>query len=145
MAEGLISFPGSEPPDHATAVVAGEVGEESERHLGAAGVVGAQEQHGGFAVGDLAFDAGQGVEALAGEAFGQQGQEVGHGRAAGELVVGRVQEAFDGLDSEHAVEFTFQSGRGGLECQLLVDRQVAAQMVGDWTIGHFELLWSTST
>ena len=31
---------------------------------------------------------------------------------------------------------TFQSGRGGLECQLLVDRQVVAQLVGDWAFGH---------
>ena len=58
-------------------LVPGEVVEEAESHLGAAGVVGAQEQHGGLAVGDLAFDAGQGVKALAGEAFGQQRQEVG--------------------------------------------------------------------
>ena len=34
-------------------LVTGELGEEPQRHLGAAGVVGAQEQHGRFAVGDL--------------------------------------------------------------------------------------------
>ena len=138
----VAGFGAARPRDRA---VAGEVGEESERHLGAAGVVGAQEQHGGFAVVVLAFDPGQRVEPLAGEPFGQQRQEVGHGRAAGELVVGRVQEPFDGLDAEHAVELALQSGRGGLECELLVDGQVAAQMVGDWAVGHFELLWSSST
>jgi hypothetical protein len=63
------------------------VGEKAHGHLGAAGVVHAQEQHGGFAVVGQAFDLGQCVEALAGEAFGQKRQEVGHGGAAGELVV----------------------------------------------------------
>ena len=62
--------------------------------------MGAQEQHGGLAVGDLALDPGQGVEALAGEPFGQQGQEVGDGCAPGELVVGGVQEPFDRFHPE---------------------------------------------
>ena len=52
--------------------LAGEVGEEAERHLGAAGVVGAQEQYGGFGVGDFAFHACEGDQSLAGKAFGQQ-------------------------------------------------------------------------
>ena len=51
-------------------VVTGEVGEEAERHLRAAGVVGAKEQHRRPPVVDLAFNAGQGVEALAGETLG---------------------------------------------------------------------------
>ena len=40
-AAGLISVPGSEPPDQATRLIAGEVGEVAQRHLGSAGVVGA--------------------------------------------------------------------------------------------------------
>jgi hypothetical protein len=52
--------------------------------------VGAEEQHGGFAVADVAFDPREGVQALTGEAFGEQGQEVGNAGAPGELVVGGV-------------------------------------------------------
>ena len=77
--------------------VAGVVLEEAHRHLGAAGVVGAQEQHGGFAVMGQPFDLGQGVQALPGEAFGQQRQEVGDGGVGGELLVEGVQEPFDRL------------------------------------------------
>src|SRR5258705_7769603 len=51
MAEGLISFPGSEPPDHATPLSPARWMKESERHLGTAGVVGAQEQHRRLAIG----------------------------------------------------------------------------------------------
>ena len=60
-------------------------------------------------------------EALAGEPFGQQRQEVGDGGAAGELVVGGVQEPFDGLGAEDAVELVAQPGRGGLQGELLVE------------------------
>ena len=81
-------------------LLTGEVVEEPERHLGAAGVVGAQEQHGGLGVGDLALDAGQRGEPLAGPTFGQQRQEVGNRCPAGELVVGGVQEPLDGFDAE---------------------------------------------
>ena len=41
--------------------VAGEVVEPAEGHLGAAGVVDAQEQHDRGAVGGLAFDLGEGA------------------------------------------------------------------------------------
>ena len=57
-------------------VVAGVVLEEAERHLGAAGVVDAQEQHDGLAVDLQPFDPGQGLETLPGEAFGQQGRKL---------------------------------------------------------------------
>jgi KUP system potassium uptake protein len=49
--------------------------EEAEGHLGAARVVHAQEQHDGAAVVVFAFDLGEGGEALAGEAFGEEWQE----------------------------------------------------------------------
>ena len=115
--------------------------EEPERHLGAAGVVGAQEQHGGLGVGDLAFDPGQGGEALAGPAFGQQRQEVGNGGPAGELVVGGVQEPFDGLDAEVLAELVVQSRRCGAQRELLVDGQIGVVVggQGDGTVGHVEL------
>lgn len=96
----------------------------------------AQEQDGGFAVDDLAFHAGQGVQALAGESLGQQRQEVGNGCPAGELVIGRVQEPFDGLHPEGVLELGPQPGRRGLEGELLVDGQVVAQLVGDRGAGH---------
>ena len=93
------------------ALITGEVVEVPERHLGAACVVGAQEQHGGLGVGDLAFDSCQGGESLACPAFGQQREEVGNGCPAGELVVGGVQEPFDGLDAEVLAEFGVQPRR----------------------------------
>ena len=70
MAAGLTSKPGSEPPDQAIGPVAGEVLEEAERHLAAAGVVHAQEQHDGLAVAAQTLHFGQRGQALAGEAFG---------------------------------------------------------------------------
>ena len=59
----------AEPGDRG---VGGEVLEESEVDLGAAGVVYAQEQHDRSAVIAFAIDLGQGGQPLAGEAFGQQ-------------------------------------------------------------------------
>ena len=73
--------------------------------------MGAQEQHDRRR--GVALDPGQRGEALAGEPFGQQRQEVEHDRASGELVVGGVQEPFDGLGAEHAVELALQVGRRG--------------------------------
>jgi hypothetical protein len=55
------------------------------------------------------------MQALAGEPFGQQRQEVRDGGAAGELVVGGVQEPFDGLGAECVGVLGFQSGRGGAQ------------------------------
>ena len=80
----------------------------------------------GLAVVVMSLDPGQGVQALPGEAFGQQRQEVGHGAAGGELVVAGVQEPFDGLGAEDAVELVGQPGGGGAQGQLLVDGQVRA-------------------
>jgi len=65
---------------------------------------------------------------LAGKAFGQQWEEVRDRGAGGELVVGGVQEPFDGFHSEHIGELVLQPGCGGLERQLLIDGQVAAKM-----------------
>ena len=86
----------------------------------------AQEQHGRLAVVGQALDLGQGVQALPGEAFGEQRQEVGDGGPAGELVVGGVQEPLDGLGVERAVEVAAEAGGGGLERDLLVEGDVAA-------------------
>ncbi len=100
--------------------------------------MGAQEQHGGFAGVGFALDFGQGLQALAGEAFGQQRQEVHHGCASGELVVGGVQESFDGLDTEGAFELTLQPSGGGLQRDLLVDGQIRVVVVGlgERAFGH---------
>ncbi|MEU9883664.1 hypothetical protein [Streptomyces phaeochromogenes] len=61
-------------------------------HLAAPGVVDAEEEHGGLAIGDVAFELRQGVQALAGEAFGQERLVFGDGSAADELVVVGGQE-----------------------------------------------------
>ncbi|MFF4894485.1 hypothetical protein [Micromonospora chersina] len=60
VAQGLISMPGSLPPDQAIAWSGGQVGEETQGHLGAAGVVGAQEQHDRAAVAVVSLDSGEG-------------------------------------------------------------------------------------
>jgi hypothetical protein len=72
-----------------------------------------QEEHGRFAVSVVALDLGHGVEALEGESFGQERQEVGDGALTGELVIAGVQESFDGLLAEDAVELAAQVGGGG--------------------------------
>ena len=68
--------------------------------------MGTQEQYGGFAVAVLAFDAGKGVEALAGKAFGQQREEIRDGRPTGELVIRGVQEAIDGFDAPKVLAYS---------------------------------------
>ena len=44
-----------------------------------------------------------------------------HGRSVGELVVAGLQEPFDGLGGEHAVELAAQPGGGGAQGVLLVE------------------------
>jgi hypothetical protein len=78
--------------------------EPAQRHLRATGIVHAEEQDHRSSVVDLAFHPSQGVEALPGEALGQQGKEVGHRGPAGELVIARHQEPLDGLGPEGPVE-----------------------------------------
>jgi hypothetical protein len=77
----------------------------------------------------LALHCGQRHEPLAGEALGQQRQVVQDHGAAGELVVGAVQEPLDGLVAEGAVELAGQVGGRGSQRELLVDRQVRAVVV----------------
>ena len=115
MAAGLIVDAGFGAAGPGDGVVAGEVVEEPEGHLGAAGVVGAQEQHHRHPDVVLAFDLGQRAQPLAGEPLGQQRQVVRDDRAAGELVVGAVQEPLDGLDAEGAVELAGQASPGLLD------------------------------
>jgi hypothetical protein len=96
--------------------------------------VGAQEQHDRLAVAVMAFDAGEGVQALAGEAFGEQRQEVRHAGQVRELVVADVQEPFDGLGAVGAVELAGEADRGGAQRELLVDGQVL--VVVDDRVSH---------
>jgi hypothetical protein len=86
--------------------------EPAERHLGAAGVVHAEEQHDRRAVGADALDPGQGAQALAGEAFGHQRQEVGELGPVGELVVARLQVQLDRLGGKELAELGVQGGGG---------------------------------
>ncbi len=74
-------------------------------------------------------------------AFGQQREEVGDGGTSGELVVGRVQEPLDGLDAEVLAELGVQPGRGGPQCELLVDGQIGMVVggQGDGTLGDVAL------
>jgi hypothetical protein len=78
------------------------------RTISSAGVVDAQEQHGGLALGVMAFDASQGV------------QEPRDGGVGGELGIAGGQEPFDGLRAEHPVELAVEPGGGGLEGESLV-------------------------
>ena len=78
--------------------------------------MGTEEQHGGLAVVVFPFDPGQCAKPLPCKAFCQQWQEVGNSCSPRELVVGRVQESFDGFDPEHVAELRLQAGGGGLEC-----------------------------
>lgn len=66
-------------------LITGEGSEEAEGHLGPAGVVGAEEQHGGLAVVVESFDFGQRLQPLTTEAFGDEGEELGDGGVVGEL------------------------------------------------------------
>jgi hypothetical protein len=52
-----------------------------------------------------------------------------------------VQEPFDGLDAEVLAELGVQPGRGGPQCELLVDGQIGMGVrgQGDGTVGHVEL------
>ena len=103
-ADGLISFPGLGTAGPRDGVVAGEVVEPTEGHLRAAGVVDAEEEHRGDAVGGLAFDLRQGLEALAGESLRDQGQERHDTRIGRELVVAGGEEQLDRLGAEDAFE-----------------------------------------
>lgn len=76
--------------------------------------MGAQEQHDGTAVAVVAFDPGEGTQALAGEALGEQRQVVRDAGDGGELVVAAVQEPLDCLSAVGTVELGGQSGRGGV-------------------------------
>ena len=89
------------------------MGEETEGHLRAAGVVGAQEQHRGLVSVIVPSTFANARQPLPGEAFGQQRQEVGDGGPTGELVVGGVQEPLDGFHAEHVGELGRQPGGRG--------------------------------
>jgi hypothetical protein len=91
------------------------VGEEAHRHLGTAGVVSAQKQHGGLAVVVQTFHLGQRAQPLAGETFGHQRQEVRDGGGGGELVERGVQEPLDGLRPEDPGEVVGQLTDGDLQ------------------------------
>jgi hypothetical protein len=77
--------------------------------------VHAEEQHGGPAVAAVAFDLGEGVEALAGEALGEEGEEGGDGGFAGELVEAGLEEQLDGLGAEPAVELGAEAPGSGAQ------------------------------
>ena len=93
--------------------VAGEVLQPAGGHLGAAGVVDAEEQDGGGGHVDLSFDLGEGLEAVAGEAFGEDRGEGGDASLWEELVEAVGEEPFDGLGSEDASELVLQLGADG--------------------------------
>jgi hypothetical protein len=73
-----------------------------------------------------AFDLRQGLQALPGEAFGQQRQEIRDGGPSGELVVRGVQEPLDGLGVEGALEVSGEAGGRMFERDLLVEGDVAS-------------------
>ncbi len=83
-------------------------------HLGAAGVVDADEQDLGDVLHDGSFGLGEGAELLAGEPVDEQGEEVDHAGAL-EPVDGLVDVALDGLQRPDATELLVQGGDGGGE------------------------------
>ena len=62
-----------------------------------------------------------GLQTLAGELLGEQGKEVEDNGALGELVVGGMQEPFDRLSSERAVELAGEMAGSGLQREVLVE------------------------
>jgi hypothetical protein len=71
MAEGLIVVAGSEPPDQARARSSARCWKNPRAIWGAAGVVGAQEQHHRHSAGVLALDLRQSAQPLPGEPLGE--------------------------------------------------------------------------
>jgi hypothetical protein len=104
--------------------VARVVVEEPQGHLGPAGVVHAQEEHDRLTVDAQALDFGHRLQALPGEPLGQEWQEVDHGRLSGELVVRSRQKPLDGLLVVRPGELLGQPDGGGLEPDLLIQRDV---------------------
>jgi len=102
---------------------AGEVVEPAEGHLGATGVVDAEEQDDGDALVGFALDLGESLEALAGEALGEQRQERRDAGAAGELLVAGLEEQLDGLNRERALVLAGEVLGRCLQCQALVRAQ----------------------
>jgi hypothetical protein len=92
--------------------VAGEVGEPAECHLRAPGVVDAQEQHRGFAVGGHDPGVGQSLEALAGESFGADDEPVPDGGGGCEVGVAADQQRLDGFFAEDAAVLGVQLAGG---------------------------------
>jgi hypothetical protein len=82
--------------------------------------VDAQEQHDRHPVVVLALDPGQSREALAGEALGHEGQEMGDLGPVGELVVAGREEQLDRLHRERARERLAQIRGCRLEGQALI-------------------------
>src|SRR4029453_6062346 len=88
-APGLISRPGSDPPDHATARSPARCWKNPIAICEPPALW--VERTGRGAMGRRPFGPGQRPQPLAGEPFGQQRQKTDHVRPTGELVVGGVQ------------------------------------------------------
>ena len=123
-AAGLISMPGSDPPDHATAASPARCWKKPIAIWERPALWVHRNSTVGLPSWALAFHLRKRTKSLPGEAFGEQRQEVGDDGSAGELVVGGVQEPVDGLYAEHAGELGLQTCRCGLQGQTLVDGQV---------------------
>jgi hypothetical protein len=75
--------------------------------------VDTQEQHDRDSVIGLAFNFGEGLEPLAGEAFRHERHEADNPRLPAELLVAGGEELLNRLDAEHAVELVLKAdGRG---------------------------------
>lgn len=87
------------------------------------------------------LDAGKSLQALAGEALGQQGQVVGDTPDSGELVVAGVQKPLHSLGAVGAVELGGEAGGGGAQSELLVDGEVFAQVRAGVSHGGLPNSW----
>ena len=107
IAAGLICEPVRTPgPGHRSAL--GVLVEEPEGHLGAAGVVHAEEQHGWVPALGGGFGVDESVEALAGETLGREDQPAGHGGGGGEGQVAVFEQGLDGLLAEDPLELAME-------------------------------------
>ena len=87
--------------------------------MGATGIVGAEEHHGGLTVVVQALHLGQCLQPLPAETLGDQGEELGHGRMVSELVVRGAQKPFDRLRSVGTAELLGEPGGGGAQGELV--------------------------
>ena len=111
IADGFTSLPGSEPPDHATARSPARCLNHPSAICERPALCTQRNRTVGRPSFALPSTRAERLEALPGEALGHDREEVGRGRAAGELVVARGEEQLDRLLAEDALELFGETRR----------------------------------